>query len=164
MRFETWKQPYFDEDGFAYGDANMKKVYGWRCQYCDKLVLGDKTDIGCFTYINAKYGVVIGKNVQIGSHCSIYSENTENDTCGEVVIGDNVKIGSFCLILPNVHIADNTNIRARSNILSNNDLCVHLLTKDTTLEWIDMGSCWELRCRICEHVEASRKKLKGGRI
>jgi len=149
----NWIQPYFDEDGYAYGDIYMKKRYGWRCTRSENLLLGTDVDIGCFTYLNAKHGIVIGKNTQIGSHCSIYSDNTENGTYGKVVIGDNVRIGSYCLILPNVHIVDNTLIRARSNILSNNDLCVHALNNETTLEWVAAGNCNELRCRICGHVD-----------
>jgi acyl-[acyl carrier protein]--UDP-N-acetylglucosamine O-acyltransferase len=42
----------------------------------ENLKLGYKTDIGAFTYINAKYGVDIEDYVEIGSHCSIYSIST----------------------------------------------------------------------------------------
>ncbi|MCD6108941.1 MAG: hypothetical protein J7J89_05705, partial [Thermoplasmata archaeon] len=42
----------------------------------DTLELGKYVDIGAFTYINARYGVEIEDNVQIGSHCSIYSHST----------------------------------------------------------------------------------------
>jgi len=45
-------------------------------QHKDKLELGYKTDIGAFTYINAKSGVIIEDLVQVGSHCSIYSVST----------------------------------------------------------------------------------------
>ena len=105
-RFKNWRQPDFDEDGWT--------RYGWRCQYREGLKLGYGCDIGCFTYINAKYGVVIGKDVQIGSHCSIYSENTENGTKGKVVIGDGALIGSHCLILPGVVIEPDAKVRAFS--------------------------------------------------
>ena len=40
--------------------------YNWVVQNVDGLILGNKTDIGA-AYINAKYGVVIDDNVQIGS-------------------------------------------------------------------------------------------------
>jgi len=107
-RFKNWKKPVFDADGWT--------KYGWRCQNYTGLKLGDKVDIGCFTYINAKYGIEIGDNVQIGSHCAIYSDNTENNTHGPVVIEDNVLIGSYTLILPNTIIKKNSKIRARSVI------------------------------------------------
>ncbi len=74
-RFKNWKQPKFDA-------KNLTK-WNWVCQYHQNLKLGKNTDIGAFTYINAKYGVVIEEGVQIGSHCAIYSENTIDKTKGE---------------------------------------------------------------------------------
>ena len=41
--------------------------------------------------MNAKYGIEIGDNVQVGAHCAIYSENTENDTKGKYNKNDNCK-------------------------------------------------------------------------
>lgn len=96
----------FDRDGWT--------RYGWRCQHHEKLTLGRNTDIGCFSYLNAKHGIVIGENTQIGSHCSVYSVNTENNTQGAVVIGKECLIGSFCLILPGSVIPDGTKLRAYS--------------------------------------------------
>jgi len=90
--------------------------YGWRCQYWEKLTLGKNVDVGCFTYMNAKYEIEIGDNVQIGAHCAIYSDNTENNTHGKVVIGENALIGSYTLILPNATVQPNSRIRARSII------------------------------------------------
>jgi len=66
--------------------------------------------------MNAKYDIKIGDNVQIGSHCSIYSDNTENNTHGPVIIGENSLIGSFCLILPGAIIPPNSKIKAYSII------------------------------------------------
>ena len=90
------------------------RQYGWRCQHSDGLKLGRNVDIGCFTYLNAKYGIEIGDNTQIGSHVSIYSVNTENHTQGKVVIGKDCLIGSFGLILPGSVIPDGTKLRAYS--------------------------------------------------
>lgn len=109
-RFKKWEQPVFDSAGWT--------KYGWRCQNPDGLTLGDRVDIGCFTYMNAKYGIKIGNDVQIGSHCSIYSINTENNAKGEVVIGDNSLIGSHCLILPGAVIVSGSKIRAYSIVRS----------------------------------------------
>jgi len=113
-RFRSWKKPVFDEDGWAYPDYFCKQhkihQYGWRCQYPDELKLGKNVDIGCFTYINAKYGVEIGDNVQIGSHCSIYSEDTERGVKGRVVIEDDVLIGAHTVILPGAHIKKGSKI------------------------------------------------------
>lgn len=119
-RFRNWKKPEFDEDGWAYPDWNCikhkKNQYGWRCQYPKGLKLGENVDIGCFTYLNARYGIEIGDNVQIGAHCAIYSDNTENETHGKITIEKNSLIGSYTLILPGVIIPPDSKIRARSVI------------------------------------------------
>ena len=108
-RFENWKPPEFSEDGWT--------KYGWRCQYPTGLVLGNNVDIGCFTYMNANYGIKIGEETQIGSHCSIYSNDTYNDFCGAVIIGKNVLIGSHSLVLPMTEIPDNARILAYSIVM-----------------------------------------------
>ena len=118
-RFKDWKKPWFDKAGYAYSlmgllEKQSDNWYGWRCQYHEGLKLGKDVDIGCFTYMNARYGIEIGDNVQIGAHCAIYSDNTENDTHGKIVIGKNSLIGSYTLILPGVIIPPNSKIRARS--------------------------------------------------
>jgi len=106
MRFKKWERPKIDEEGWT--------KYGWRCQHPEGLSMGEKVDIGCFTYMNAKHGIIIEDDVQIGSHCSIYSDNTENNTHGPVVIGKGALIGSHCLILPNSRILPGAKIRAYS--------------------------------------------------
>jgi len=57
-RFINWEYPEI-EDG-------VPTKYNWIVQNIDDFKLGYKTDIGAFTYINAKKGVVIEDNVQIG--------------------------------------------------------------------------------------------------
>ena len=105
-RFEEWERPEIEH-------GKLTK-WNWMVQYPDKLVLGKYTDIGAFTYINAKYGVEIGDNVQIGSHCSIYSESTIDERKGRVLINKNAKIGSHCTIMPGVTIGENSIIGAHS--------------------------------------------------
>lgn len=74
--------------------------YGWIVQHPENFVLGDYTDIGFGTYINASYGVTIEDYVQVGSHCSIYSVNTIDSTYGEIIIKKNAMIGAGSVILP----------------------------------------------------------------
>jgi len=81
------------------------------------LDLGYKTDIGAFSYINAKYGVEIQEAVQIGSHCSVYSISTIDNKTGKVVLKKNAKIGSHSTIMPNVSIGENSIIGAHSLVL-----------------------------------------------
>jgi len=105
-RFTCWQRPQFDEKGLT--------KWNWMCQYPENLVLGENTDIGAFSYINARYGVVVEKEVQIGSHCSIYSHNTIDNTHGKVIIKKGAKIGSHSVILPGVTIGENAVIGAFS--------------------------------------------------
>ena len=95
-RFKNWKPPKFKK---ITGDL-YKTKYGWIVTCPENLDLGKNTDIGVFTYINARYHVVIEDDVQIGSHCSIYSEDTERGVHGKIVISKGVKIGAHSVILP----------------------------------------------------------------
>ena len=88
--------------------------WSWMCQHAEKFRLGKNTDIGAFTYINAKHGVEIEEDVQIGSHCSIYSENTIDGTKGKIIIKKGAKIGSHTLILPGVTIGISSVVGAHS--------------------------------------------------
>jgi acetyltransferase-like isoleucine patch superfamily enzyme len=105
-RFKVWKYPKFDRSGLT--------NWNWMCQHRKGLKLGKNTDIGAFTYINARYGVEIQENVQIGSHCSIYSCSTIDNKKGKVIIKRNAKIGSHSVIMPGVTIGENTIIGAFS--------------------------------------------------
>jgi acetyltransferase-like isoleucine patch superfamily enzyme len=105
-RFENWTPPEI-------ADGELTK-YNWLVQNKQGLKLGYKTDIGAFTYINAKAGVVIEDFVQIGSHCSIYSISTIDDKNGEVVLRTNCRIGSHSVIMPGVTIGENAVIGAHS--------------------------------------------------
>ena len=110
-RFIDWKYPEIEE--------GVPTKYNWVVQNIDGLKLGFKTDIGAFTYINAKHGVIIENDVQIGSHCSVYSISTIDSTSGEVVLKNNCKLGSHSTVLPGVTIGENSIIGAHSLVNSN---------------------------------------------
>ena len=105
-RFKEWEYPKIEE-------GKLTK-YNWMVQNKDGLKLGYKTDIGAFTYINAKSGVVIEDFVQIGSHCSLYSESTIDNKVGQIILKKNCKIGSHSVIMPGVTIGENAVIGAFS--------------------------------------------------
>ena len=105
-RFKDWQYPEIV-------DGKPTK-YNWVTQNCDGFDLGFKTDIGAFTYINAKYGVCIEDEVQIGSHCSIYSVSTIDNTSGKVILKKNSRLGSHSTVLPGVTIGENSIIGAHS--------------------------------------------------
>jgi len=111
-RFKEWEYPKIEE-------GKLTK-YNWMVQNKDGLKLGYKTDIGAFTYINAKNGVVIEDFVQIGSHCSLYSVSTIDNKEGQITLKKNCKIGSHSVVMPGVTIGENTIIGAYSFV--NKDL------------------------------------------
>lgn len=105
-RFADWQPPQIEE--------GKPTKWNWVVQGVDGLVLGRKTDIGAFTYINARHGVELGDDVQIGSHCSIYSISTIDGKTGKVTIGKNARIGSHSIVMPGVTIGENSIIGAFS--------------------------------------------------
>lgn len=105
-RFKNWKKPEIQH-------GKLTK-YNWLVLYPEGFKLGKDTDIGAFTIIHAKYGVVIEENAQIGSHCSIYSESTIDGKKGKVIIRRNAKIGSHSLIMPGITIGENAAVGAFS--------------------------------------------------
>lgn len=105
-RFKDWEYPKIEE-------GKLTK-YNWMVQNKEGLKLGYKTDVGAFTYINAKNGVVIGDFVQIGSHCSLYSESTIDNKVGQIILKKNCKIGSHSLVMPGVTVGENAVIGAFS--------------------------------------------------
>ena len=105
-RFSNWNYPEIEEGKLT--------RYNWLVQHKENLVLGYKTDIGAFTYINAKYDVVLEDYVQIGSHCSIYSFSTIDDKMGQVLIKRNARIGSHTVIMPGVTVGENAVVGAHS--------------------------------------------------
>jgi acetyltransferase-like isoleucine patch superfamily enzyme len=111
-RFQNWEYPKIEE--------GKPTKYNWVVQHVDNFKLGYKTDIGAFTYINAKHGVVIQDFVQIGSHCSIYSISTIDNKEGRVTLKKNCKIGSHSVVMPGVTIGVNSVIGAFS--LVNQDI------------------------------------------
>jgi acetyltransferase-like isoleucine patch superfamily enzyme len=105
-KFKEWQYPKIEE-------GKLTK-YNWMVQNKDGLKLGYKTDIGAFTYINAKNGVIIEDFVQIGSHCSLYSVSTIDNKEGRIILKKNCKIGSHSVIMPGVIIGENAIIGAFS--------------------------------------------------
>jgi len=103
-RFTDWEYPQIEE--------GKPTKYNWVVQHKANFELGYKTDIGAFTYINAKHGVVIEDFVQIGSHCSIYSVSTIDEKEGKIILKKNCKIGSHSIVMPGVTIGENSIVGA----------------------------------------------------
>jgi len=105
-RFDKWQYPEIEE--------SKPTKYNWIVQNVAGLKLGYKTDIGAFSYINAKFNVTIEDLVQIGSHCSIYSVSTIDGKQGPVVLKKNCRIGSHSVVMPGVIIGEDAVIGAFS--------------------------------------------------
>lgn len=106
MRFDDWKPPQIDH-------GKLSK-WNWVVYHPENLKMGKNVDIGAFSYINAKYGVELGDEVQLGSHCSIYSFSTIDNKHAPVVLKKNARIGSHSTVLPGVTIGENTTVGAHS--------------------------------------------------
>jgi acetyltransferase-like isoleucine patch superfamily enzyme len=103
---ENWKKPII-----KHGDLTK---YNYLVHYPENLELSKNFDIGAFSFINAHYGVKILDNVQIGSHCSIYSHSTIDSKKGRIVLEKNCKIGTHSTVMPNVSIGENSIVGAYS--------------------------------------------------
>lgn len=110
-RFQNWSKPDIEE--------GKPTKWNWIVRGAKNLELGNKTDIGAFTYINATEGVVIEDDVQIGSHCSIYSVSTIDNKKGKIILKKNCKIGTHSVIMPGVIVGENSIIGAFSFVKEN---------------------------------------------
>ena len=108
---KKWEKPIIEH-------AKITK-YNYIVQYPENLQSGINFDIGSFTYINSQFGVTIEDNVQIGSHCSIYSNSTIDNKKGAIILKKNCKIGTHSTIMPNVTIGENSVIAAYSFVNKN---------------------------------------------
>jgi len=109
-RFDNWVPPKITDGELT--------IYNWVVQNKDGLRLGQHTDIGAFTYINAREGVTIEDLVQVGSHCSIYSVSTIDDKAAPVVLRRNSRVGSHSVVMPGVTIGENAVVGAMSFVNS----------------------------------------------
>ncbi len=112
QRFKKWKKPVIKH--------GKPTKYGWTVLYPEGLQLGKNTDIGAYTLIVAKHGVVLEEDVQIGSHCVLYSFSTIDDKQGTVTLKKNSRIGTHSSVMPGVTIGENTIVGAHSFV--NTDL------------------------------------------
>ena len=116
-RLKNWQRPKITE--------NKPTKYQWMVRHVKNFYMGRHTDIGAFTYINAKNNVIIEDEVQIGSHCSIYSISTIDKKEGQVTLRKNCKIGSHSVIMPGVTVGENAVIGAFSFV--NKDIPANVL-------------------------------------
>lgn len=105
-RFTHWKKPVIKH--------GRPTQWNWLALYPERLKLGVNTDIGAYTVLVAKHGIEIEDEVQIGSHCAIYSYSTIDDKKGKITLRKNCRIGTHSSIMPGVTIGENAVVGAHS--------------------------------------------------
>jgi len=118
-RFKDWQLPWIDGEGFAFDSYITQRPYGWRCFHNKNLKLGKECDIGHGTLIQAKYGVEIGKEVEIGPFCYLCSWSTIDNKKGKIIVKEKAKIGVHSTIMPGITIGKNSTIGAYSFVNKN---------------------------------------------
>lgn len=111
MNENNWEKPIIEHGKIT--------NYNYIVQYPENLKMSTRFDIGSFTYINCEFNVEIGERVQIGSHCSLYSNSTIDNKRGPIILKRKCKIGTHSTIMPNVTIGENSIIAAYSFVNKN---------------------------------------------
>jgi acetyltransferase-like isoleucine patch superfamily enzyme len=96
-----------------FNDRGLTQWY-WRVLHHENLELGENTEIGSFTVIDAFKGVRIEDDVKIGFGCTILSYSSIDSKGGKTVLCKNCKIGSSTVIMPGVTVGKNSIIGANS--------------------------------------------------
>tara|TARA_B110000014_G_C20040693_1_gene540911 strand:+ start:753 stop:1142 length:390 start_codon:yes stop_codon:yes gene_type:complete len=108
---KNWKKPIIEHGKMT--------EYNYLVQYPENFEIGKNVDIGEFTYLNAHYGITIEDDVQIGSHCSIYSHSSIDGKKGSIKLKEKSKIGTHSTIMPEVTVGANSVIAAYSFVTKN---------------------------------------------
>ncbi len=103
---EAWFKPNIEH--------NKPTEWNWVVSHPEKFTIGNHTDIGAYTYIQAAAGVTIEDNVQIGSHCSIHSVSTIDNKIGPVLIRRGARIGMHSAIMPGITVGEGAIVGAFS--------------------------------------------------
>ena len=110
-RFQNWKRPKIKH-------GKLTK-WNWLVLYPENLVLGERVDIGAFTLLNAKAGIIIEDEVQIGNFVSLNSASTIDGKEGKIIIGRGACVGAHSIIAPGITIGAGTIIGANSFVNRN---------------------------------------------
>ena len=105
-RFTNWKAPKIKH--------GIPTKWNWVVLRPEHLIMGKNVDIGAFTLLAAHYGIEIEDDVQIGSHCSIYSASTIDNKQGKITLKKNCRIGTHSSVMPGVTIGENAIVGAHT--------------------------------------------------
>lgn len=95
-------------------DRNAIVYYGAELRAAEGLIIGEGTIIGDCVRLDARYGIEIGKNVNLSTEVWIWTAQHDYNSptfstegkCGKVIIGDRVWLGSRVVILPGVTVGE----------------------------------------------------------
>jgi len=96
-----------------YNEYGMTQWY-WIVRHRENFEIGENTQIGAFTSIDALGKVEIQDNVKIGFGATILSYSSIDNKKGKVVIKKNSSIGANSTIMPGVTIGENSIVGANS--------------------------------------------------
>jgi acetyltransferase-like isoleucine patch superfamily enzyme len=107
-----WITPEFDAIGMT--------QWGWRVTHRDNFKLGKNVEIGSFTMIDARNGVTVEDDVEIGFGCIILSYSSIDNKSGRVILKKKCKIGANSVVMPGVEVGEGAIVS--SNSLVNRDI------------------------------------------
>lgn len=105
-RFQNWQPPKIEHGKLT--------EWHWVVYHPENFILGRNVDIGAFTAIFAHRGVTIGDEVQLGSHCSVYSVSTIDGKEGPVALKKNCRIGTKSTVMPGITVGENSIVGGHS--------------------------------------------------
>jgi acetyltransferase-like isoleucine patch superfamily enzyme len=108
---EEWVAPEFDGIGMT--------QWSWRVLHRDNFKLGNRVEIGSFTTIDARNGVIIEDDVKIGFSCTILSHSSIDNKDGQVILKSKCKIGAGSVIMPGIEIGEGAVVGANSFVNKN---------------------------------------------
>jgi acetyltransferase-like isoleucine patch superfamily enzyme len=88
--------------------------YNFLIHYPEGLNLGRWVDISQFVYIQARGGVIIEDNVEIGPFTAILSESTIDNKMGKIILKEGCCVGTHSTVMPGVTIGRNSIVGAHS--------------------------------------------------
>jgi acetyltransferase-like isoleucine patch superfamily enzyme len=120
------ERPSFNEKGLT--------QWYWRVLHRENLRLGENTEIGSFSVIDAQEGVDIGDDVKIGFGCHILSYSSIDHKAGKVQLKSGCKIGSNTVVMPNTIVGENAMVGANSFV--NRDVPANEIWVGTPIKYL----------------------------
>jgi len=103
---DKWRTPEIEH--------GVMTKYNFLVHYPERLELGKYIDISQFVYLQARGGITIEDDVEIGPFSCLLSESTIDSKLGKIVLKEGCCIGTHSTIMPNVTIGKNSIVGAYS--------------------------------------------------